>query len=93
MDDFAPVRIPRLRRKLTAIPFQPLRSHSFGEEKHPAGRRPGAADTARTPGRSPRPRYQRWLDHMSAGRDNRALAFTSPRLRAHPNRHRMAPEI
>ncbi|WP_448316803.1 SMI1/KNR4 family protein [Streptomyces sp. CO7] len=27
-------RIPRLRRKLAAIPFQPLRSHSFGEEKH-----------------------------------------------------------
>lgn len=27
-------RIPRLRRKLSAVPFQPLRSHSFGEEKH-----------------------------------------------------------
>lgn len=27
-------RIPRLRRKLAAIPFQPLRSHSFGEEHH-----------------------------------------------------------
>ncbi|MFE1076839.1 SMI1/KNR4 family protein, partial [Streptomyces sp. NPDC058783] len=27
-------RIPRLRRKLAAIPFQPLRSHSFGEEQH-----------------------------------------------------------
>ncbi|MFB6627287.1 SMI1/KNR4 family protein [Streptomyces sp. NPDC056374] len=25
---------PRLRRKLAATPFQPLRSHSFGEEKH-----------------------------------------------------------
>ncbi|AYG85255.1 hypothetical protein DWB77_07472 [Streptomyces hundungensis] len=27
-------RIPRLRRRLAAIPFQPLRSHSFGEEQH-----------------------------------------------------------
>ncbi|MEV5491159.1 hypothetical protein AB0L47_24705 [Streptomyces bobili] len=27
-------RIPRPRRKLAEIPFQPLRSHSFGEEKH-----------------------------------------------------------
>ncbi|MFD6274452.1 hypothetical protein ACFWFI_02470 [Streptomyces sp. NPDC060209] len=27
-------RIPRLRRKLAAISFQPLRSHSFGEEQH-----------------------------------------------------------
>lgn len=26
--------IPRLRRKLAAIPFQPRRSHSFGEEQH-----------------------------------------------------------
>lgn len=24
--------------------------------------------------------YERWLDHMAAGRDNRALALTSPRL-------------
>ncbi|MFD7917206.1 SMI1/KNR4 family protein [Streptomyces sp. NPDC059752] len=37
--------------------------------------------------------YERWLKHMSAGRDNRALELTSPRLRAHPNRHRMAPKI
>ncbi|MFC9153713.1 SMI1/KNR4 family protein [Streptomyces bauhiniae] len=27
-------RIPRLRRKLAAIPFNPLRSHSFGEGHH-----------------------------------------------------------
>ncbi|MEV7928538.1 SMI1/KNR4 family protein [Kitasatospora sp. NPDC088779] len=27
-------RLPRLRRKLAQIPFSPLRSHSFGEEKH-----------------------------------------------------------
>ncbi|MGR3873001.1 SMI1/KNR4 family protein [Streptomyces graminifolii] len=27
-------RIPRLRRKLAAIPFRPQRSHSFGEEHH-----------------------------------------------------------
>lgn len=27
-------RIPRLRRKFAAIPIQPLRSHSFGEEQH-----------------------------------------------------------
>ncbi|MFD4727708.1 SMI1/KNR4 family protein [Streptomyces seoulensis] len=27
-------RIPRLRRKLAAIPFDPLRSHSFGEQHH-----------------------------------------------------------
>ncbi|MFC8626055.1 SMI1/KNR4 family protein [Streptomyces anulatus] len=36
--------------------------------------------------------YGRWLDHMSAGRDSRALQLASPRLRAHPDRHRMAPE-
>jgi hypothetical protein len=34
--------------------------------------------------------YERWVDHMNAGRDNRALGLTSPRLRAHPNHHRMA---
>ena len=38
-------------------------------------------------------RYERWLNHMSAGRDNRALELTSPRLRTHPNRHRLAPKI
>lgn len=27
-------RIPRLRCKLAAITFQPVRSHSFGEEQH-----------------------------------------------------------
>ena len=27
-------RLPRLRRKLARIPFNPLRSHSFGEEHH-----------------------------------------------------------
>ncbi|MFG2629804.1 hypothetical protein [Streptomyces sp. NPDC048473] len=27
-------RTARLRRKLAQIPFQPLRSHSFGEERH-----------------------------------------------------------
>ncbi|MGV9351579.1 SMI1/KNR4 family protein [Streptomyces spiralis] len=27
-------RLPHLRRKLAQIPFSPLRSHSFGEEKH-----------------------------------------------------------
>ncbi|MFE2318151.1 SMI1/KNR4 family protein [Streptomyces sp. NPDC059441] len=37
--------------------------------------------------------YERWLNHMSDGRDNRALELTSPRLRAHPNRHRMAPKL
>jgi hypothetical protein len=37
--------------------------------------------------------YERRLNHMGAGRDNRALELTSPRLRAHPNRHRMAPKI
>ncbi|GAA3842963.1 SMI1/KNR4 family protein [Streptomyces phyllanthi] len=35
--------------------------------------------------------YERWLDHMAAGQDNRALGLTSPRLRAHPNRHRLTP--
>ncbi|MFE7647863.1 hypothetical protein [Streptomyces phaeoluteigriseus] len=37
--------------------------------------------------------YERWLDHMAAGQDNRALELTSPRLRAHRNRHLLAPEI
>lgn len=37
-------------------------------------------------------RHERWLNHMSAGRGNRALELTSPRLRAHPDRHRMAPK-
>ncbi|MEU4181549.1 SMI1/KNR4 family protein, partial [Streptomyces sp. NPDC026589] len=37
--------------------------------------------------------YERWLNHMSAGRDNRALELTSPQLRAHPARHRPAPNI
>lgn len=27
-------RIPRLSHKLASTPYQPLRSHSFGEEKH-----------------------------------------------------------
>lgn len=35
--------------------------------------------------------YGRWLRHMAAGRDNRALGLTSPRLRGHPNRYRLAP--
>ncbi|MGW1886938.1 SMI1/KNR4 family protein [Streptomyces sp. NPDC001970] len=192
-------RIPRLRRKLAAIPFQPLRSHSFGEEQHqfclgpklaearvvafeakhgidlpdayrqfltniggsgaapfyglvplercsllvmnpregagtPRGfirARPGAhegdlflhiiemgctdvcvlAVTGPLTGRvlignsdgywGPNVSsatdfldwYERWLNHMRAGRDNQALELTSPQLRAHPNRHRMAPKI
>ncbi len=192
-------RIPRLRRKLAAFPFQPLRSHSFGEEQHkfslgPKLRAAGIAafeaehritlpdafgqflthiggsgagpfygimplkrcsllvmDPRGEPGKprgfsNARPVenerdlflhiiemgctdvcvlavtgplagrvlmgnsdgywgpnvssaadfldwYERWLNHMSAGRDNRALELTSPRLRAHPNRHRMAPNI
>ncbi|MGW3339090.1 SMI1/KNR4 family protein [Streptomyces sp. NPDC001009] len=192
-------RIPRLRRKLAAIPFQPLRSHSFGEEQHKFSLGPKLTETAVAafetghdivlPGAfrqfvtriggsgaapfyglmplerctllvmNPRgepgaPRgfgdagagaherdlflhiiemgctdvcvlavtgpltgrvlignsdghwgpnvtsatdfldwYERWLDHMSTGRDNRALELTSPRLHAHPNRHRMAPRI
>ncbi|MFJ3720582.1 SMI1/KNR4 family protein [Streptomyces sp. NPDC090057] len=36
--------------------------------------------------------YERWLDHMAQGRDNRALELTSPQLRSHPNRHRLAPK-
>ncbi|MFH9613872.1 SMI1/KNR4 family protein [Streptomyces pratensis] len=192
-------RIPRLRRKLAAIPFQPLRSHSFGEEQHKFclgpklaqaraaafetehdivlpdayrqflthiggsgaapfyglkplercsllvmnpreepgtprgfdGAEPGAhgrdlflhviemgctdvcviAVTGPLTGRvlignsdgfwGPNVSsatdfldwYERWLNHMSAGRDNRALELTSPRLRAHPGRHRMAPQL
>ncbi|MEU0690581.1 SMI1/KNR4 family protein [Streptomyces uncialis] len=193
------LRIPRLRRKLAAIPFQPLRSHSFGEERHRFSCGPrlsearvaafetehaivlpeayrqwltGIGGSGAAPfyglvplercallvmnprGRPGAPRgftgagpgapegdlflhivemgctdvcvlgvtgpltgrvltgnadgywgpnvssaadfldwYGRWLTHMGAGRDNRALELTSPRLRAHPNRHRMAPEI
>ncbi|GAA1339246.1 hypothetical protein GCM10009647_082520 [Streptomyces sanglieri] len=192
-------RIPRLRRKLAAIPFQPLRSHSFGEVQHqfrlgpkltkarvaafeaehdlalPASFQqflrhvggsgaapfyglmpmerwsslvmdpaegPGAPRRFGAAGREARASdlflhiiemgctdvcvlgvtgpltgrilignsdgywgpnvssatdfldwYERWLDHMSDGRDNRALELTSPRLRAHPDRHRMAPMI
>ncbi|MER8220646.1 SMI1/KNR4 family protein [Streptomyces sp. NPDC094143] len=37
--------------------------------------------------------YERWLDHMARGWDNRALELTSPRLRSHPNSHRLAPRI
>ncbi|MFE4517544.1 SMI1/KNR4 family protein [Kitasatospora sp. NPDC056783] len=37
--------------------------------------------------------YERWLDHMTAGLDNRALELTSPHLRSHPNRHRLAPKM
>lgn len=37
--------------------------------------------------------YERWLDQMNDGRDNRALELTSPRLRSHPNRHRLARKI
>jgi hypothetical protein len=36
---------------------------------------------------------ERWLNHMGAGRDNRALERTSPQLRTHPDRHRMTPKI
>ncbi|WNI33896.1 SMI1/KNR4 family protein [Streptomyces sp. ITFR-6] len=192
-------RIPRLRRKLAAIPFQPLRSHSFGEEQHQFCLGPKLAETRVTAfeaehnivlpgayrqflthiggsgaapfyglmplgqccllvmnpcGEPGTPRgfddagpgdhegdlflrviemgctdvcliavtgpltgrvlignsdgfwgpnvssatdfldwYERWLNHMSAGLDNRALELTSPRLRAHPDRHRMAPKI
>ncbi|MEU8762844.1 SMI1/KNR4 family protein [Streptomyces sp. NPDC048659] len=193
-------RIPRLRRKLAAIPYQPLRSHSFGEERHefrlgprlpesriaryeaehgielpdayrqflmyaggtgagpfyglmpmercsplvmnprgesgaPRGfqaRQPAAAQegdlflgiiemgcsdvcaialTGPLTGRvlignsegfwGPNVSsaadfidwYERWLDQMNAGRDNRALHLTSPRLQAHPHRYRMAPRI
>ncbi|MEU6050677.1 SMI1/KNR4 family protein [Streptomyces xanthochromogenes] len=192
-------RVPRLRRKLAAIPFQPLRSHSFGEEQHQFCLGPKLAETRITAfeaeheialpeahrqflmhiggsgaapfyglmplercsllvmnpsggpgtprgfeGARPGDRggdlflhviemgctdvciiavtgplagrvltgnsdgcwgpnvssandfldwYERWLNHMSAGRDNRALELTSPRLRAHPDRHRMAPRL
>ncbi|GHC93905.1 hypothetical protein GCM10010309_78690 [Streptomyces violaceochromogenes] len=34
--------------------------------------------------------YERWRDHMAAGQDNRALELTSPQLRAHPIRQRLA---
>lgn len=37
--------------------------------------------------------YERWLDHMTAGLDDRALSLTSPRLQAHPERYRLAPRI
>ncbi len=192
-------RIPRVRRKLAAIPFQPLRSHSFGEEQHEFRLGPKLAETRvaafeaehnivlpdayrqflthiggvgaapfygliplercsllvmNPRGEPGTPRgfggtgagahehdlflhiiemgctdvcviavtgpltgrvligngdgywgpnvssatdfldwYERWLNHMTAGRDNRALELTSPRLRAHPDRHRMAPKI
>ncbi|MFJ9718982.1 SMI1/KNR4 family protein [Streptomyces sp. NPDC101213] len=34
--------------------------------------------------------YARWLDHMAAGQNDRALELTSPRLRTHPIRQRLA---
>ncbi|MEU5324610.1 SMI1/KNR4 family protein [Streptomyces sp. NPDC021056] len=37
--------------------------------------------------------YERWLDHMAAGLDNRALELTSPRLQAHANRYHLASKI
>ncbi|MGW6571843.1 SMI1/KNR4 family protein [Streptomyces sp. NPDC054945] len=37
--------------------------------------------------------YERWLDHMAAGRDNRALVLTSPGLHVHPHAYRTASEI
>ncbi|MFG2957605.1 hypothetical protein ACGF5O_28270 [Streptomyces sp. NPDC048291] len=37
--------------------------------------------------------YERRLDLMAAGQDNRAPEVTSPDLRGHPNRHRPAPKI
>ncbi|MGW7207538.1 hypothetical protein [Streptomyces sp. NPDC054837] len=37
--------------------------------------------------------YERWLDQMADGRDNRALAQTSPPLRAHPHNYRLAPRL
>ncbi|MEU4119908.1 SMI1/KNR4 family protein [Kitasatospora sp. NPDC028055] len=192
-------RIPRLRRRLAAIPFQPLRSHSFGEEQHRfrlgpklseariaafeaehgvalpsayrqflrhlggSGAAPfyglvplercsllvmeprGAPGTPRGFGRPETGShdrdlflhiiemgctdvcviavtgpltgrvlvgngdgywgpnvssatdflawYERWLNQMSAGLDNRALELNSPRLHGHPNRHRMAPRL
>ncbi|GAA5607950.1 SMI1/KNR4 family protein [Streptomyces griseus] len=192
-------RIPRLRRKLAAIPFQPLRSHSFGEEQHEFRLGPKLAEArvaafeaehdidlpdayrqflthiggsgaapfygliqlercsllVMNPREEPlAPRgfddaepgchgrdlflhiiemgctdvcviavtgpltgrvltgnsdgfwgpnvssaadfldwYERWLNHMSAGRDNRALELTSPQLRARPARYPPAPNI
>ncbi|GAA5030387.1 SMI1/KNR4 family protein [Streptomyces siamensis] len=37
--------------------------------------------------------YERWLNHMAAGMDNRALQLTSPTLHAHPHRYRLAPKL
>jgi hypothetical protein len=37
--------------------------------------------------------YERWLDHMARGLDNRATELTSPQLRSHPTRHRLAPKM
>ncbi|MFC4883959.1 hypothetical protein ACFPK5_01975 [Streptomyces beijiangensis] len=37
--------------------------------------------------------YERWLDHLAAGKDNRALELTSPQLGAYPDRHRLASKI
>ncbi|MFB6839065.1 SMI1/KNR4 family protein [Streptomyces sp. NPDC056361] len=37
--------------------------------------------------------YERWLDHMAAGRDNRTLHLTSPRFHAHPQHYRLAPKL
>ncbi|MER5207523.1 SMI1/KNR4 family protein [Streptomyces sp. NPDC002825] len=37
--------------------------------------------------------YERWLDQMAAGQDNRALLLTSPRLHVHPRQYRLSPRI
>ncbi|MET7370856.1 SMI1/KNR4 family protein [Streptomyces sp. NPDC005566] len=37
--------------------------------------------------------YERWLDQMAAGQDNRALELTSPRLHAHSHRWSLASRI
>ncbi|MEV5355088.1 hypothetical protein [Streptomyces sp. NPDC052693] len=110
-------RIPRVRRKLAAVPFEPLRSHSFGEEHHRFRLGPRSSEARIAAFESehrvalPEPYrqchwgpnvssardflawYERWLDHMARGWDNRALELTSPRLHCHPNSHRLAPRI
>ncbi|WP_031178075.1 hypothetical protein [Streptomyces sp. NRRL B-3253] len=86
-------RLPCIRRKLAKVPHAALRSHSFGEEEHRFRLTPGRVVTGNGDGcwgpdvssaADFLAWYERWLDHLLDGRDNRALELTSPGLRRRP---------
>ncbi|MEU8509071.1 hypothetical protein AB0C40_31085 [Streptomyces brevispora] len=63
-------RIPRLRRKPAAIPFQPLRNRSFGALGSDVRSATDVLD-----------RYERRISHLGAACDHRTLELALPRLR------------